>query len=103
MNLFETSLLKAAHEISDMYPAEERDEYQHAADMLRLPYWDWLSHAELPDLATREKIGVHTPKGWMEIVNPLFTYKFHAGSGLKNGFPEDMKVGIVPRSNGPRV
>lgn len=97
LHVLETNLLSTAHEIAEMYPAEQRDEYRHAARMLRLPYWDWLSHAELPEIVTREVISLQTPKGEMEIFNPLFSYKFRAGSGSKNGFPEDMKVSMVHR------
>ncbi|KAF6829899.1 tyrosinase 2 [Colletotrichum musicola] len=91
---FEFLISQAAMKIAERYPEKERGLYLRAAESLRLPYWDWLSNSELPDVVTRENITVHAPEGRGERANPLFAYMFHTDdrdNGLGSSH-EEVKV-----------
>lgn len=91
--LFESKLVQAAREIAKKYPMHIRDEYVREAAALRLPYWDWLQDAQLPEVVTKETISVFRPEGLKESTNPLFTYRFQARSSIINNLTSDIVVG----------
>jgi tyrosinase len=51
--------------------------YQAAADNLRLPYWDWASIPQMPNVVSEPTITITTANGDEEVNNPLFTYQFN--------------------------
>ncbi|KAF6823963.1 tyrosinase [Colletotrichum plurivorum] len=91
---FESVISQAALEIATRYAESDRNEYMRAAKSLRLPYWDWLSNAELPDVVTRENITVNTPEGRKEMANPLFAYRFHAVDRKNGPAPNNEEVKV---------
>ena len=66
-----------AQQIAGTYPDSQKANYQAAAQTLRVPYWDWASHATLPDVVSQPMININTPVGSKSIVNPLYNYTFH--------------------------
>ncbi|KAK6383547.1 hypothetical protein LTS17_002839 [Exophiala oligosperma] len=84
--LFEQIIWTYAQEIADIFPEEQRDQYQQAAFNLRFPYWDWALYPALPDVVTQPEITVNTPEGLQTVENPLFSYKFQSNAA-GNGFP----------------
>ncbi len=68
-----------AQQIAASYPDAQKARYQAAAQILRVPYWDWATHATstMPDVVSQPVITINTPKGSQSIVNPLYNYTFH--------------------------
>lgn len=65
-----------AQSIANRYTGPEAAEYQAAAKVLRLPYWDWGSDPRVPPATTEEFVEVNTWEGRQRIRNPLFSYRF---------------------------
>ncbi|TVY55332.1 Polyphenol oxidase 1 [Lachnellula cervina] len=91
--LVEQVIAGHAQDIAKQYTGPSSSDYQTAADNLRLPYWDWASIAEMPDVVNQPTVTITTPDGDQDVDNPLFTYKFHQfphdptlfpGGGLAN-------------------
>lgn len=87
--------MRAAQDIAKEYPLRLKEEYVREAETLRLPYWDWLKDAQLPEVVMKETITVLGPEGLREIINPLFTYKFQAGSSVPANFTTANVVGCT--------
>lgn len=58
--------------------------YKVAADNFRIPYWDWASTPQMPDVVNAPKLKITTPSGAQSVDNPLLQYKFQ-------NFPLDVK------------
>lgn len=80
-----------AQKIANLFPENEREQYQAAAVTMRLPYWDWAIHPALPDVVTEPSIIVSTPTGRRRIKNPMFEYVFQSNA-TGNGFPSSHPV-----------
>ncbi|RDL42060.1 uncharacterized protein BP5553_02039 [Venustampulla echinocandica] len=74
--LFEQILGGYAQDIAKQYPASVSSVYQDAADNLRMPYWDWASTPEMPDIINHATIQIDTPTGTQSVSNPLLQYTF---------------------------
>jgi len=46
--------------------------YQTAANNFRLPYWDWASVADMPDVVSQQYIQITTASGVETVSNPLY-------------------------------
>jgi tyrosinase len=66
-----------AQDIAKNYTGLSSSVYQTAADNLRLPFWDWASIPQMPDVVSQPTVTITTPDGDQQVDNPLFTYKFH--------------------------
>ncbi|KAL8742761.1 MAG: hypothetical protein Q9190_004809 [Brigantiaea leucoxantha] len=75
--LFEQILWNNAQQIATAYPTALREEYQQAANTLRLPYWDWSINPTMPAEVSQPMITVNGPFGSRNIVNPLYNYTFN--------------------------
>lgn len=87
-----------AQEIASTYPDPRRAEYQAAAQVLRMPYWDWSIDPTMPDIVNQAVININAPDGTQSIVNPLYNYTFHPQPSAAD-FPRDEKVRNYPRTN----
>ncbi|EPS44263.1 hypothetical protein H072_1759 [Dactylellina haptotyla CBS 200.50] len=65
--------------LANQYPAGQvRNRYVAAASKFRLPYWDWASNGQVPDIiGNQPRVSVEKPQGFVQINNPLYTYIFH--------------------------
>lgn len=77
-----------AASIAQQYPIEQRSEYLIAAELLRIPYWDWAQRFELPDVVTTPSLIVNTPTGLRTVDNPLFLYRFPIDMQAAGYFPD---------------
>jgi len=67
-------LVGFAQDIAKSYHSQE---YENAANQLRIPYWDWAAIPQLfPDVMTWESVQINTPTGLENVTNPLYAYKF---------------------------
>ncbi|KAI0179377.1 hypothetical protein GGR52DRAFT_589129 [Hypoxylon sp. FL1284] len=69
-----------AIKLAKKYTEDVRPAYEAAASTLRIPYWDWAAKSWLPDIVTMPFRTVHTPKGLVNITNPLHHFAFPSGS-----------------------
>ncbi|EWC46726.1 hypothetical protein DRE_03971 [Drechslerella stenobrocha 248] len=75
---YEQILGNIIRNLANQYPASSRSRYQAAANRFRLPYWDWASNANIPNIiGTQVQVTVEKPQGFVRIDNPLYTYTFH--------------------------
>jgi tyrosinase len=63
-----------------------------AANNFRIPYWDWASVPQMPDIVNAENVLVTTPSGVRNISNPLLQYQFQEFPFNKNYFPSSKNV-----------
>ncbi|KEF59470.1 uncharacterized protein A1O9_04314 [Exophiala aquamarina CBS 119918] len=91
-----------AQGIAEAYPDDQRPRYRAAALALRIPYWDWAIHPELPDVVTEPLVTVNTPVGTRTIENPLYQYVFQSDAA-GNGFPSTDPVGLFSTSPRKRL
>lgn len=94
IQLLEQNVWKCAQNRAKAYPASRRQSYVNAAASLRFPYWDWVSSATLPTVATQSTITVTQPSGKVTINNPLYSYRF-----ATNG-PGGPKTSDFPTNSG---
>jgi tyrosinase len=71
-----------AQDVAKGYSGPLSSVYQAAADNLRLPYWDWASIPQMPDVVSEETITITTANGDRVVDNPLFAYKFNPSQNL---------------------
>ncbi|KAL9136330.1 MAG: hypothetical protein Q9175_002475, partial [Cornicularia normoerica] len=106
MALFEQIIWNNAQQIAATYPTAQRSQYQAAATTLRILYWDWALVTTMPDPVNSSIICVNSPHGVMNIVNPLYTYTFHAQPSAAEFPPSDGPIaeyhstGRYPSSSG---
>jgi hypothetical protein len=81
-----------AQTIAESYPEAQRTTYIAAAEILRVPYWDWALDPKLPECMTAPMISINTPTGLQSITNPLYSYLFSPSSA--KGFPAGDPVSI---------
>ncbi|KAJ6261097.1 Tyrosinase [Drechslerella dactyloides] len=86
---YEQILGNIMRNLANQYPAgNTRSRYQAAANRFRLPYWDWASNAQVPDIiGSQPQVTVEKPQGFVRINNPLFTYSFHPFSSSIFPYP----------------
>ncbi|KAK6355091.1 hypothetical protein TWF696_004215 [Orbilia brochopaga] len=91
-------------DLANTYPAASRARYQAAANRFRLPYWDWASNAQVPDIiGGQTTVTLEKPQGFVRVANPLFTYNFNPFSpsffpyAPFNGWPRTLRQ---PNGNG---
>ncbi|KAI1846013.1 hypothetical protein JX266_007822 [Neoarthrinium moseri] len=72
--LFEQALGDHVKSIASQYTGEDSDQYTKAAQVFRIPYWDWATDAKLPPATTSPNITVNGPEGKMEVRNPLYSF-----------------------------
>jgi tyrosinase len=63
-----------------------------AANNFRIPYWDWASVPQMPDVVNAENLLVTTPSGARNISNPLIQYHFQEFPFDKKYFPSSKDV-----------
>ncbi|CAG8726320.1 28813_t:CDS:2 [Gigaspora margarita] len=94
MLLIESLLIDEAKKIALQYPDKEKEKYVEAANKLRHPYWDWSAEKALegiPNVFSKEKLEIYTPKGWKIVNNPLKSYTL----------PVDLSTPFPTKSNNP--
>lgn len=61
---------------------EDRQRYQNALRLLRIPYWDWAANRTDDDSLFPQSVGgseyiqINGPNGLQVIRNPLYSYEF---------------------------
>lgn len=84
-------LYTRAQYIASQFSGTDRAPYQAAARDWRMPYWDWARRPSdggpvyLPDFG-EEMINIYGPKGWQQISNPLYSYRFSTRERLAFDF-----------------
>jgi len=54
------------------------DRFVAAAELFRVPYWDWAIDKSLPDFVLSSTIELSGPDGQnLTVINPLYQYEFH--------------------------
>lgn len=88
-NLFDILILpqqelyKLVNAIAALFPdVKEKAQYQRAASIFRIPYWDWsitapAGETHLPESFWSPVISQYGPNGMQNIRNPLYSYTFH--------------------------
>src|ERR1700722_4418945 len=93
--LYEQTLAQKALEVANEYtdPALKQ-KYTNAALRFRIPYWDWASDPDIPDLvAKQQSIQLTTPTGVQTIPNPVYSYTFPPlYSDFADGLPDEKTV-----------
>ncbi|KAF6229867.1 hypothetical protein HO133_004204 [Letharia lupina] len=89
LSYYQQILWKYAQQIATTYPTAQRSTYQAAATTLRVPYWDWVLNATMPDPVNSPMISVNSPHGVTNIVNPLYNYTFHPQPSAVDFPPSD--------------
>ncbi|KAI0022884.1 Di-copper centre-containing protein [Xylariomycetidae sp. FL0641] len=85
--LYEQLLGDEVQRLACEYTGDKAPAYQYAADIFRLPYWDWASDASLPRASTAENITVNGPAGELTMHNPLFNYRWQSYPLNQTEFP----------------
>jgi hypothetical protein len=72
------ALVTKAQEIASRYPPNEVSRYQAAAEVLRIPYWDWATDPNMPSVIAGSSVQIRTwPNATQEqVINPLFDYDY---------------------------
>lgn len=83
-----------AQTIAATYPVSRRSQYQAAAKTFRIPYWDWVFNATMPDLVNQPTININSPHGALNMANPLYSYTFHPQPSAAD-FPPSEGVGLA--------
>ncbi|KAI1379815.1 common central domain of tyrosinase-domain-containing protein [Hypoxylon crocopeplum] len=78
--LFEQVISECAVKLAYEYDEDVRVAYQDAANVLRIPYWDWAAKPWLPDIVAMPFRIVQTPRGPVNMSNPLYRYTFPDGT-----------------------
>ncbi|CAJ2502021.1 Uu.00g048740.m01.CDS01 [Anthostomella pinea] len=82
MALYEQTLYNIVQFIATLYPSDQLERIQKAADAFRMPYWDWAAAPPEGDSVLPLSVGgspnveVSGPNGVQVISNPLFSYTF---------------------------
>lgn len=61
--------------------------YKHAAQVFRIPYWDWAASARLPPSCAQQNITVNGPHGPLTLRNPLYSYRWQTYPLNQSQFP----------------
>jgi tyrosinase len=101
--LFEQRVHAYATQIAAASTGTDRNARITAANNLRIPYWDWASNHNIPDVVSSQKISVKIPcttqktgSCWTTVDNPLYTWKMQKPNA--NLFPtNDPNDGQVAR------
>ncbi|KAL7622248.1 hypothetical protein AAE478_007752 [Parahypoxylon ruwenzoriense] len=64
--------------------------YKKAAQIFRLPYWDWAADPRLPLSCTWENITINGPRGRLTLRNPLYSYKWQTYPLDQGQFPDSL-------------
>ncbi|CAJ2505321.1 Uu.00g127150.m01.CDS01 [Anthostomella pinea] len=86
--------------IASEYTDDAAPAYLAAAQILRLPYWDWATDPTLPSSSTLENITVNGPKGPLELHNPLYNYRWQTYPLNQSQFPGYGSFGPVTTRDG---
>lgn len=71
------ALVAKAQEIALRYPRNEVRRYQDAADVLRLPFWDWAAMSDMPAVTAGQTVSIRTSSGNVEeVANPLYDFDY---------------------------
>ncbi|KAJ3493192.1 hypothetical protein NLG97_g4889 [Lecanicillium saksenae] len=101
-------LVKHAKQIAVTYPEEHRARYIAAADVLRMPFWDWAADEAVPQPTVPLSLNINvTENGKLEakdVENPLHTFKFpqHVLDGEFGEF-DTMRRAQIYRCNQPNM
>lgn len=71
------------------YTGSMADTYRRAADLWRMPYWDWADGQNLPSIFSDPNVTVNGPVGRVTLENPLLTYRFQQFPLNATQFPSD--------------
>jgi len=88
---YEQILQQNAIQIANEYPPNLSQQYKDAANIFRIPYWDWANSATMPESITTPNITITGPNGQGSIKNPLASYNFHPIPSAAE-FPTAFKV-----------
>lgn len=75
--------------IAMQYRGSLADTYRRAADLWRIPYWDWADGQSIPSVFTTSNVTVTGPLGRVTVDNPLLTYRFQKFPLNATLFPSD--------------
>jgi tyrosinase len=78
--------------IASAYSGSASHIYKRAADSFRIPYWDWASVPQMPDVVNAENLTVTTPSGVRNVRNPLLQYRFQKYPFDKKYFPSSKDI-----------
>ncbi|KAN0095292.1 Di-copper centre-containing protein [Hyaloscypha variabilis] len=100
--LFEQVLAGHVQSIAKAYKSGQ---YQEAADIFRVPYWDWATDPRMPDVVNQDTVLITTPAGQANVSNPLLLYQFqqfplnatwfpadYSGDGIINTYPTTLRT-----------
>ncbi|EMR63028.1 putative tyrosinase 2 protein [Eutypa lata UCREL1] len=74
-------------QLAKEYTGEDASKYDAAAQLFRVPYWDWGTDARVPPSCTRQNITVNGPDGRITMHNPLYSYRWLEHPLDPNQFP----------------
>ncbi|KUJ20310.1 Di-copper centre-containing protein [Mollisia scopiformis] len=102
--LYEQEIAAIIQDIVQTYPASMQPTWQVAADQFRIPYWDWASSPNMPDVVSQPTVQITNSAGRNQTVtNPLYQYSFqnmpmnqtwfptNAGDGWLANYPQTMR------------
>src|ERR1700744_3946934 len=90
--LFEMALYNAVQSVAASFPAKLRAKYVAAAQVFRIPYWDWATTASptFPTLISSPTASVVWTDGTTKTIpNPLYSYKFNPINPSSGDFDEN--------------
>lgn len=87
MALYEQELLKVAAEVAASFSGSFGTRMTAAAQVLRVPYWDWAANPDnggnvLPKSISGQKVTIVGPNGSETINNPLYTFDIEDTSAM---------------------
>ncbi|KAI1416556.1 Di-copper centre-containing protein [Hypoxylon sp. FL1857] len=86
--LYEQALGSEVQRIASEYGGHQNaSAYRDAAQVFRLPYWDWASNPELPHSCAQENITINGPRGSVTLHNPLYSYRWQTYPLNQSQFP----------------
>ncbi|KAI8626488.1 Di-copper centre-containing protein [Xylariaceae sp. FL1651] len=98
--LYEQAIGDEIQRLALEYVGSDAPAYQEAAQMFRIPYWDWASDPTLPPSSTQENITVNGPNGSLAIHNPLYNYHWQTYPINTTQFPGYGSMGPVTVRDG---
>ncbi|KAI0204609.1 hypothetical protein F4808DRAFT_457053 [Astrocystis sublimbata] len=91
--LYEQVLGEEVQRLALEYTGENESVYREASQILRLPYWDWATDSALPPCTTWKNITVNSPKGPVNLHNPLYNYRWPTYPLNETEFPGQGGIG----------
>lgn len=75
-----------------------KKKWQDAADQLRIPYWDWATNPNMPDVVSQQTVQITNSAGQIQQVNnPFYAYNFQNMPMNQTWFPQNTPDGWLSK------